>query len=455
MARTTRRKPRRKAARKLVVVNPDAAGIDIGSEFHFVAVPEERDEEPVRKFECFTADLHALADWLDECEVKTVAMESTGVYWIPLFQILDSRGFDVKLVNARDVKNVPGRKSDVQDCRWLQTLHAYGLLRGSFHPDESIRVLRSYVRHRNSIVQAYVPHVQRMQKALTQMNLQLHKVISDITGVTGLRIIDALLAGERDPVALARLKDGRIKSSVDRIAKALLGDYRTELLFVLRQELAAYRFHQQQLADCEAAITSCLESFHAKADLTQAPSSKTNNKQSLHPQLRAELHRITGVDLTLIDGLNALSVQTIISEVGLDPTKWPTAKAFTNWLGLSPNNKITGGKIKSSTTRPTTNRAAQAFRMAAQSLSHSNSALGAYYRRMRARIGPGKALGAAAHKLARFFYTMLRSRQAYVDPGPDHYAKKHRQQFLKTLSKRAASLGYKLVEDQAVTECVS
>lgn len=450
-----------KASRKnkgkgLELVNPDAAGIDVGSETHYVAIPEGRSERPVQAFSCFTADLERMADWLKGCRIKTVAMESTGVYWIPLFQILERRGFDVKLVNARHVKNVPGRKTDVQDCRWLQRLHSYGLLSGSFRPDDTICVLRSYIRQRENLIRSTSSHIQRMQKALIQMNIQLHKVISDITGVTGMRIIRAIVEGERDPMVLAKMKDQRIERSEEVIAGALKGDYRQELLFVLEQELALVDFYQQKIQACDQQIEKCFLAFDGKVDLNENPLEPHQSKDKMsarNPSLariREQLYRISGVDFTCIQGLDTTTLQIIISEVGLDMSKWPTEKHFASWLGLCPNHRKTGDRIISQHTRKVANRAAHAFRMAANSLVHSKSALGAYFRRMKVRLGTPKAITAAAHKLSRIFYRLLKYGQAFVEESMEVYERKYHDHVLMNLKKRAKDLGYKLVEAQAI-----
>ena len=343
--------------KKLSVINPNVAGIDIGAESHWVSVPSERDAKPVRQFGCFTSDLYALANWLKECKVESVAMESTGVYWIPLFQILESQGLEVKLVNAHHVKTVPGRKSDVLDCQWLQQLHSYGLLSGSFRPDAQICVLRSYIRQRETLIKSASTHIQRMQKALTQMNIQLHRVISDITGKTGMSIIKAIVDGEKDPEVLASFKDYRIKSSVSDIAKALSGDYRVEHIFVLQQELKLYEVYQTAITECDREIEQCLAQFADQVDVETSPLTqpkyRRNKPKGNEPDfdLRTHLYRMSGVDFTAIDGLGALTVQTILSEVGLDPNRFPSVKHFCSWLGLAPGSQITGGKVKSSRTR--------------------------------------------------------------------------------------------------------
>ncbi len=447
--RRSKRASKRKAVQE--VIHPNAAGIDIGAEQSYVAVPADRDETPVRSFGCFTEDLHALAHWLQACGIDTVAMESTGVYWVPLFQILEGYGFEVYLVNARHVKNVPGRKTDVLDCQWLQQLHSFGLLSASFRPEDDICVLRSYWRHRNNLIRYAAAHVQHMQKALEQMNVQLHKVISDITGVTGLRIIEAILDGERDRQKLAALKDHRIKSSADRIAKALEGDYRQEHLFALRQALETYRFYQQQIALCDQQIETYISGLDDRVDVTQTPLPplKSGRKKPSRNQpafdLRTHLYRISGVDFTRVEGLNVLTVQTILSEVGLDASKFSTQKHFTSWLGVCPDNRITGGKIKSSKTRPVKNRAADAFRIAAQAVANSSGPIGSFYRRMRARIGPAEANTATAHKLARIFYRLWTEPEAYDPSLLEHHEQQHTQRTINYLRKKARALGFGLV----------
>jgi len=428
-------------------INPNAAGIDIGSAEHWVAVPEDRDEQAVRKFACFTQDLHAMAAWLKQCKVETVVMESTGVYWIPVFQILETHGFEVKLANAKQAKNVPGRKTDVLDCQWLQRLHTYGLLSGSFRPDNAICVLRSYWRHRETLVSYISSHVQHMQKALTQMNVQLHKVISDITGVTGMRIIRAILNGERDPLKLAQMKNYRIRSTTETIAKALEGDYRPEHVFSLRQAVELYDFYQRQIQACDREIEAYLSQLDG-IDIVSNPIPPSRRRIQKHKgnqpefDLRTHLYRISGVDFTQIDGLDVLNVQTILSEVGLNPEAFPTVKNFTSWLALCPNNRITGGRIKSRSTRKTVNRAAEAFRMAAYALTNSSSALGAFFRRMRTRHDSPKAITATAHKIARIFYTMWKTHTSYQDLGADYYEQRYKQRVLKNIKRKAKQIGY-------------
>jgi transposase len=442
---------------KLSVMNPDSAGIDIGSKVHYVCVPEGRDKQHIQKFECFTEDLHNLANWLKKCQIKTVAMESTGVYWIPPFQVLESYGFKVILVNARHVKNVPGRKSDVQDCQWLQRLHSYGLLQGSFRPDDQICVLRSYIRQRENLIRSASTHVLRMQKALSQMNIQLHKVISHITGVTGIRIIKAIIEGERNPDTLAELRNERIKNSKSTIAKALRGDYRKEHLFTLKQEFDLYNIYQEKIAECDKSIEDYYKAFETKADeskkydeIKSKPKNRSKNKMNF--PLHEELYRILGIDFTEIPGLDTLTVQTIISEIGIDPNKWQTAKHFSSWLGLSPSNKITGEKVFGTKTCKVVNRAANAFRMAANCVSKGKNALGAYGRRLKARLGASKAITAVARKIACIFYNMLKFGQEYVEKGIEYYEKRYEERTIKNLNRRAKELGYTLVrEDMLIT----
>lgn len=438
--RGTRRRKEPKPIHELPVVHRRAAGIDIGAEEHFVAVPEDCGEESIRPFGCFTEDLHRLAGWLKEHAVTTVAMESTGVYWIPLYQILEAQGFEVVLVNARHVKNVPGRKSDVKDCRWLQTLHTYGLLSGSFRPSDEICVLRSYLRHRATLVEESSAHVQRMQKALTQMNVQLHRVISDITGVTGLRIIDAILAGERDRSKLAALRDGRIRKSAEEIAKALEGDYREEHLFVLQHERDLYAELQAKISECEARILVTLDDFESQRDQDAEPSGTRRE------QLATQLHRIAGVDITAVPGLQVITVLDIVSEVGLDMSCWPTVKHFGSWLTLAPNHDISGGKVIRTRSRAGAQRAANAFRMAAQAAGRTQTAIGAFYRRKAAALGKKKAIKATAHKLARIVYFMLSTQREYVETGHQAYEEAYRGRVLRNLKRRAHQLGYDLVE---------
>ena len=436
----------------LPVLHLHAAGIDIGAREIYVAVPPGSSARPVRAFATFTEDLHCLRDWLQECGVTTVAMESTGVYWIPLFQILEAAGVEVCLVNARHCKNLPGRKTDVQDCQWLQHLHCVGLLRGSFRPADQVCAVRTILRHRDALVRGAGRCVSHLHKALTQMNVQLHHVISDLTGVTGQAILQAILAGERDPQTLAALKDHRIKASRDVIAKSLRGDWRAEHLFTLRQTHALWQQHQKLIAECDAQIQAMLQAFDARADLKAAPlpPAKSSHKkaQRNEPQFaaREECYRVLGVDLTAVPGFQTPTVLVLLGELGPEfAEKFPTAKHFGSWLGLCPDNRITGGKIYSVKTRDVKSRVAEALRLAAQSLWRAQNYFGDLYRRWKARLGSPKAITAMAHKLARILWHLLKFKQPF---NPAVFAKeeeKMKRKKLARLQNLAASLNYQLV----------
>jgi len=427
-------------------VNLDAAGIDIGAEEHWAAVPPGRNTEgqDVRRFGAFTGELCALADWLKQCGIQTVAMESTGVYWIALYELLVERGFEVLLVDARQAKNVPGRKTDVLDCQWLQELHTYGLLRGAFRPVDQVCILRSYLRQRSMLVSYASHHIQHMQKALEQMNLKLAHVVSDITGLTGMGIIKAILSGERDPVKLAKLRDPRCKSSEATVARALEGHYREEHLFTLQQAVELVEFYQQQMTACDRQIEACLQQFEEKSSETPVTTRRRKRRRGIAFDARSYLYRMTGIDLTQIDSIEGNTALTVISEIGLDMSRWPTEKHFGSWLGLAPGSKVSGGKRLSGRTKPSANRAAAALRLAAQSLNQSQSALGAYFRRLKARLGAPKALTAAAYKLARIVYRMLKYGAGYVDQGEAVYEERYRDRLLRNLKRRAAELGFQL-----------
>src|SRR2546422_305366 len=440
----------RKLERSLPVMRANAGGIDIGATGIFVAVPADRDTESVRSFPTFTEDLQALADWLQQCRVDTVAMESTGVYWIALCQILEARGIDVLLVNAQHVHHVPGRKSDVMDCQWLHYLHSVGLLRASFRPEQAVCEIRSLMRHRENLVQMACVHVQHMHKSLDQMNLQIQHVISDITGVTGLAIVDAIVAGITDPKELAKLRDHRIKASIATVKKSLVGDYRPEHIFTLKQSVTAYRQYQQLIADCDREIQQRVQTCETKDDgpTATADSSATPTTGSSF-DLHSHLERIFGVDLTLIPGFDVLRTQTIFSELGADLSKFPTDDGFCSWLNLCPKDgssagrRIRGPKVK------TKNRVAQAFRLAAQSLHHSQSYLGDYYRSQRARHGAVKASKNTAHKLARIFYHLVTTRQPYDETVFAKLEARSHKRRLHKLQSLAKQMGYSLVEANA------
>src|ERR1700719_4570258 len=434
----------------LEVVHSHAAGIDVGNGMHYIAVRPDRDPQPVRRFECFTADLHCLAEWLQRCGVKTVAMQSTGVYWIPIYEILEERGIQVYLVNARHTKNLPGRKSDVQESQWLLKLHTYGLLNNSFQPPSEIRILRTYWRQRAQHVTGAATCVQRMQKALTQMNIQLANVISDLSGVTGQLIVRAIVGGERDPGKLAELSHPRIQASRAEIAKSLEGHWRQELIFVLQQEMEMYDTYQRRVAECDQELQKHLGTF---ADTVSPPvkeelppkKKKKQNKNNPHFHLAEELQRITGVDLTRIDGVDVMVAQTIISEVGLDMSPWKTEAHFASWLGLCPDNRISGDKVLARGTRHVLNRAATALRLGASTLLRSQTYLGAQYRRLRARLGAPKAITAMAHRIARLVYRMLKYGEQYVDKGMSYYEEKYWENEIRSIQKRAKQLGLQIV----------
>jgi transposase len=441
----SKRKKGTKKVAPLAPFNRRAAGVDIGSTFHVVAVPPELDAEPVRSFRSFTADLTALADWLVGLGVATVAMESTGIYWIPLFEILEARGLEVVLVNARDAKNVPGRKTDINDAQWIQQLHSYGLLRASFRPGAQIVALRAYLRHRERLIEYAASHVQHMQKALMQMNLQLHHVVTDITGVTGMRILREIVAGETDPDALAAHRDVRCKASVETIRDALTGHYRPEHVFALRQALELHDFYQAKLSDCDVEIERALQMLPKGPEVATPPRARQRGRNEPRFEIRAVLTALLGVDLTEIHGLGPYSVLRIFAECGSDMTRWPTSKHFTSWLTLAPGNKISGGKVLSAKTRRSANRATVLLRLAAVSVSRTATALGAFFRRLAARVGKAKAVTATARKIATVLYNTIRHGTAYVDPGASYYEERYRERTLNNLRRRASAMGFALV----------
>ena len=452
MQRNRRRAPknRRSSPSLLERINPNAAGIDCGSAEHYVSVPPDRDPTPIRAFKTFTCDLHRLADWLCACGVTTVAMEATGVYWIPIYEILEARGIEVILVNARHVKNVPGRKSDVMDCEWLRELHSVGLLRGSFRPAAAIAALRGYLRHRETLVQTITTTIQRMQKALVQMNLQLQLVISDIAGATGLRILRDIVAGRTDPQQLATHRDARCRASEEEIAAALTGHYRPEHVFVLKQNLELFDFYQLQLQACDIEIEAHLQRLAAQqvSPPTPLPPPRTARKARQNEprfDVRPLLHQITGADLTQIDAIGPYNGLKLLSEIGSDMSRWPTERHFTSWLTLAPKNKVSGGRLLSSRTEPSANRAAAILRVAAMTLGRTQTALGAFYRRLAYRIGKAKAITATARKLAILIYRSLKGELAYEDPGATAYDARHRESVIRRLRQRAEGLGYTLV----------
>ncbi len=458
------KKIRRPRARKdptqgLQVANPNAAAIDVGCSEHWVAVPPGRAERPVRRFGCCTADLESLVNWLLLCGVDTVVLEATGNYWVALYDLLEERGLRPVVVNPRYAKNMSGKKGDIPDCQWMQKLHTYGLFANSFRPTQPMRVLRTYLRQRETLVVAIGQSIQHMQKALTEMNVQLANLISDISGETGLRIIDAILSGQRDPQELAGLKDRRIRASTCELARALQGHWKAEHLFVLEQARLTYAHYQEQITQCDGAIQQQLRAIQGR--LSQAPADAPTTPAGApdalamesHAQdpvlgpfdLSAELRRIVGVDLTAIDGIGPVIAQIILSETGADMSPWPSEKHFASWLGLCPDHRISGGRILSRSTRPVVNRARHALRLAAYTLEHSHSALGAKYRRLKHKLGAPKAIVAMAHHLARLIYRMIKHGQEYVDQGLEAYDAKYRRQRVRWLEKQAKELNLKVV----------
>ena len=447
--------PKRSVERKvdwkaLAIVHPDAAGIDVGSSEHWVAISPDRDAEPVRRFRCFTADLREMGRWLLEKGVRSVAMQSTGVYWMPVFEVLERQGLEVYLVNAQHTKNVPGRKSDVQECQWLLKLHAFGLLNNSFQPSDEIRIARTLWRHRGNLVAEASSVIQRMQKVLTEMNVQLGDVLSDLSGVSGMNIIQAILKGERDPWQLAALVMPGVKATAEDIAKSLEGNWREELLFVLRQHVELYQIYQKKIQDCDLQLREHLQLLGSKLDpqtqpLGPRPKGKKSSQNAPAFDLGSELYRITGIDWSQVNGIDVLTAQTVIAEAGADLSAFPSEKQFASWLGLCPSNEQSGGKILNRRTRKVVNRATVAFRNAAATLLRSQSYLGAQYRRLRTRLGAPKAITAMARKLACLFYRLIKHGQQYVDKGTEYYEARYREQQIRSLAKRAQKLGLQLV----------
>ena len=439
----------------LPVINPRAAGMDIGSRFHVVAVPSALSDQPIQTFQAFTADLKRMADWLVGVGIKSVVMESTGVYWVPVFEILENAGLDVIVANARETRSVPGRKSDINDAQWLQRLHACGLLRASFRPGRDIAALRAYLRHRERLLDYASAHIQHMQKALTFMNRQLHHVVQDITGATGMKIIRAIVAGERDAHVLAKFRDIRCKSSEETICSALVGNYQPEHVFALTQSLALYDFYQARVDECDAQIEQALAVLKADKPEPEQPIPKvrhrTKQPNSVNFDVRTALYQLIGIDLTQIHGIGPFLALRLIAECGTDLSKWRSSKHFTSWLTLSPGCKISGGKILSAHSRKSKNRLTAHLRLAAVTVGKTNTALGAFYRRLSARIGKAKAVTATARKIAVLFYNAMCFGMHYSDPGADQYEQKYRERVIKQLHRRAAEFGFVLQE----VECVS
>lgn len=454
------------------VINPDAAGIDVGATAHFVCVPAQavpENQAHVRAFGAFTADLEELVKWLCQCGVKSVALESTGTYWIPLYQKLERADLEVVLVNARHVKNVPGRKTDMQDCQWLQKLHSCGLLRAAFRPHDCICQVRALVRHRAGLIAAAAEQVQLMQKALQQMNILLHHVVSDLDGATGLRILDAILEGQRDPEELLKLRDERLrKSTPEQMKKALQGDWRPEHLFVLQQTLAAYRFFQAQMHACDAQIEMLLQDAVEQIGKEQVKAVPASDAATAHepkkkkgkkgrgnaPQrdFRPLLAALAGVDLSALTGVSAWGALVILSEIGHDMNRWPNEKAFASWLGLAPNHKISGGKILSNQTLPVANRAATVLRLMALAVGRTETPLGCFYRRIQGRAGSPKAITATARKLACLIYHLIKTGKPYEVRSVEEYNERFRKLQTKKLERKAKTYGFKLVPIQAHIE---
>lgn len=437
----------------LPIIHPRAAGIDIGSRFHVVAVPADLCDEPVQTFQAFTSDLVRMADWLAALGIETVAMESTGVYWVAAFEVLESKGLEVILANAREARAVPGRKSDVNDAQWLQRLHACGLLRASFRPGREIAALRIYLRARERHLDYAAAHIQHMQKAMNFMNLQLHHVISDITGATGMKIIRAIIAGQRDAGSLAALRDTRCKASHETLINALTGNYQPEHLFALAQALALYDFYQRCVAECDVQIEQAVAQLNANHLLPEQPlpraRHRTQQPNAVNFDVRAALYQLTGTDLTQIHGIGPFLALRLIAECGTDLSRWKSAKHFTSWLALAPGCKISGGKVLSAHTRKTSNRVTAHLRLAAVTVGRTHTALGAFYRRLAARIGNAKAVTATARKIAVLFYNAMRFGVNYRDPGADHYEHQYRERVIKQLHRRAAEFGFALAPHSA------
>lgn len=437
------------------ILEANAAGIDIGAREIFVAVPPDRDEQPVRVFSTFTEDLEKMARWLVSCGITTVAMESTGVYWIPLYDVVEQHGVKACLVDARGMKNVPGRRTDWHECQWLQFLHSVGLLRAAFRPEGDVCAVRSVMRHRSELVEMTSQHIQHMQKALTQMNVQIHHVISDLTGVTGLAIVDAIVAGQRDPVALAKLRDPHIKASEETIRKSLVGNWRGEHLFTLKQSRRSYQHYLEQITACDEEIEKLVVAFVARVDPAERPlppdrkrKQRGRKKKNVNPKtgfdLRTESYKLFGVDLTQIPGLMAM-VLMLFSEVGRDMSRWPTAGHFVSWLALCPDNDISGGRVLWRGMRRVHNRAGDLFRMAAYALHHDATPMGDYLRRMKGKLGPAGATTATAHKIAIIFYTMVKKQVEYDGTIWAERDAEREKRFEAKLKRQAQQLGYKLV----------
>jgi transposase len=434
-------------------VNQNAAGVDIGATEIVACVSRGEDVQLVKAFGNYTVDLHAICEWFRRHGIQTVAMESTGVYWIPLFEELERQGFECLLISSRSLRKVAGQKTDVEDAQWIQTLHSYGLLKGSFRPQGDLVALRTLLRHRSQLVEHRSPHIQHMQKALLQMNIQLNQAVTDVTGMTGQKIIRAIAAGIRDPEQLATLRDPGCKHSEEEIAKALTGTWREEHLYVLKQSLELYDFYTEKIEACDAEISrqyGMTRPDWESGELPVLPDKKrhahSKNAPKAAREIRAHLYRINGVDLSLVDGMGVSLAQTVTMEVGSNVgEKFPTEKHFSSWLGLAPKHDITGGKVLSNRTLKTRNRAGQAFRLAANSVKKADCPFGVMYRRLRSRLGPAQATVATAHAIARVVYKMLKYKVEYDPLSVNEYQKQYEKQQVKYMRKRAAKFGYQLV----------
>jgi len=432
------------------VIHPYAAGIDVGNEQHYVAVPPTLDDNSVRVFGCFTADLMAMATWLKSLGVKTVALQSTGVYWIPLYDVLTQKGIQVFVVNARETRHVPGRKTDILECQWILKLHVHGLLRSSFRPAAEVLKMRTLWRQRMQLVSDAASCTQRMQKALTQMNVQLANVISDITGVSGMAILAAIEKGERNPQRLAELCEPGIKATQEEVMKSLEGNWADDHLFVLKQQLATYRHFQRMIEGCDKELHAHFGTMEQKADPEELPKVERHKRPRGNAvtsfDLRKELYRMTGVDLTSVGSINIMTAQTVLSEIGYNVTAWNTEGQFVSWLNLAPRDRVSGGKVIGRDGNKVINIAGQALRLSANSLRNSDSYLGAQYRRLRGKMDTAAANKAMGAKLARIIYRMLKYGKEYKDKGAEYYERTRKEQELRRITKQAAKLGYTIAK---------
>ncbi|MGE0207457.1 MAG: IS110 family transposase [Candidatus Babeliales bacterium] len=459
--KSSKQEPEKKALIPLNKFNPSACGIDVGASSVFVCAPANGELE-IREYSTFTGDLKAMVGWLKSCKVTSCAMESTGVYWIPIFDIIEESGIEVILVNAHHVKTVPGRKTDVKDCQWIQQLHSYGLLSGSFRPTKEILPLRAFVRQRSRLFEKGAQELLLMQKALTQMNVRLKMVVSDISGLTGMRIIKAIIDGERNPYTLASLRDYRCQKDKEEIAKGLEGTYQQEHVFALKQSYEAYQFFHTQISECEINIEKELnqiqqlqtvesqsvqieEKEKLKGRKTIRRNKTIANRSAYYFDAPKKVEECTGVNLLEIPGMEANTLVKILSEIGTDMSRWPTVDHFVSWLGLCPGNKVSGGKVLNSRTKSCSNRVAQALRVAAHTLYRSQTALGSFFRRMRSKFGAPKAITATAHKMARIIYHMLTSKKGFRELGGDYYENQYRERVLASLKRRAKEFGFDVV----------